>query len=145
MEYRIGLSWEGTCTRRQLLYNSRFSSIVANFCALRSMRANHTIQWLPLVLDKFALSNWDLTVEKWSPRADLFDLENGARKSNVIFLIKGPKLEPWSLISNPLTNASGIGYYATNFHWPPSASSGQDLGALLRLRPSMGNIKLIFL
>ena len=80
-----------------------------------------------------SLANWTLVVERWLPPDDLFDVETIANKSNVTFAIPGSELKPWTAVSESLTNISGIGFYSTNFKWPPASGSAD--GALLVIPP----------
>ncbi|KAJ8098505.1 hypothetical protein POJ06DRAFT_136574 [Lipomyces tetrasporus] len=83
----------------------------------------------------FSLKKWTLTVEQWLPPTDLYNVEIVADKSNITFSLPGSNLESWSSISDSLINVSGIGYYNTTFHWPPSGCTHDQLGALLTIPP----------
>ncbi|KAI7367075.1 hypothetical protein KC336_g21234, partial [Hortaea werneckii] len=70
------------------------------------------------------LTNWTLTIESWTPHADLFANQTSSLKTNSTHHITRP--EPWNQISDSLRNVSGRGYYRTTFAWPPSSSSSQN-------------------
>ncbi|KAM5347661.1 hypothetical protein ACJ41O_007485 [Fusarium nematophilum] len=88
-----------------------------------------------LVPEAFSITNWTLTIEQWLPPDDLFDVENGANKTNVTLSNLGPDLQPWSIISASLTNVSGIGIYSSSFQWQPTSYSSHALGAVMSLPP----------
>ncbi|KAL4926579.1 uncharacterized protein BDV17DRAFT_299664 [Aspergillus undulatus] len=62
----------------------------------------------------FLLSRWNLTAEHWEAPEDLYNSE-ATVKYNTTHQLDGPT--SWSDIPQ-LTNASGVGYYNTNFQWP---------------------------
>ena len=66
--------------------------------------------------EPFDLQTWNLTVEHWSPPADLSDAKMTAVKTNTTHQL--PYLVSWQDIDS-LKNTSGRGYYTTTFHWPP--------------------------
>jgi hypothetical protein len=75
------------------------------------------------------LTNWILSAEHWKPG----NLEGGSMensKSNTTHLLKTPI--SWTDIPE-LANASGIGYYTTNFKWPLEANNSKSLGAYIQL------------
>lgn len=78
----------------------------------------------------FELSNWTLTAEHWEAPDDLMDSTHTA-KSNTTHKLS--ELESWRNIPG-LVNSSGVGYYTTQFSWPPKGScKGRNLGAMLSL------------
>lgn len=83
----------------------------------------------PMSTKPFTLHDWDLEIESWTPLPDFYDAE-GATRTNQTFHISNPI--PWGQISHTLVNVSGIGYYTTNFTWPPASSSSVS-GAFLDL------------
>ncbi|KAH7381091.1 hypothetical protein BKA64DRAFT_727754 [Cadophora sp. MPI-SDFR-AT-0126] len=85
--------------------------------------------------EAISLTDWTLILEQWLPPTDFFDVESDAYKTNVTLTLPGPYLQPWSSISSSLTNISGIGFYHSTFHWPPSAAASDGLGAMLSLPP----------
>ncbi|KAH8646859.1 hypothetical protein BX600DRAFT_484724 [Xylariales sp. PMI_506] len=82
----------------------------------------------PMAVPAFALSNWTLVVESWTPADDFYDVETRSR-ANSTFTI--PSLASWRSISPALTNVSGRGYYSTSFTWPPARSSARDIGGAI--------------
>lgn len=91
----------------------------------------------PMLTPAFALNNWTLIVESWTPPSDIYNIELGPTRSNSTFQV--PTLLPWNQISSSLANISGVGYYTTTFTWPPqnvsSSSSSQTnvSGAIIDL------------
>ncbi|KAJ6028025.1 secreted protein [Penicillium herquei] len=90
-----------------------------------------TVSLSPMSTDSFNLSNWNLTIESWTPLPDLYDAEGQTRK-NETFQISS--LVPWNQISSSLRNVSGIGYYETSFNWSPSSTANVS-GAFIDLGP----------
>ncbi|KAI7459865.1 hypothetical protein KC351_g17516, partial [Hortaea werneckii] len=85
------------------------------------------------------LTNWTLTLESWTPPADLFTHQTTSIKTNTTHHLT--RLEPWNRLSPSLRNVSGRGYYHTTFPWPPASQDNStaatvadgailDLGAL---------------
>ncbi|KAJ0426808.1 hypothetical protein BJY00DRAFT_320442 [Aspergillus carlsbadensis] len=70
------------------------------------------------------LKGWNLTVEHWEAPADMYDAETIAIKRNMTYRLESPT--SWLNITE-LRNASGIGYYTTEFTWPPPASERRSL------------------
>lgn len=77
------------------------------------------------------LSNWTLTVESWTPPADIYDIDAGPVKTNTSYSLN--TLIPWSQISDSLKNVSGRGYYRTTFSWPPPTNTTAVSGAFIDL------------
>ncbi|KAL3475735.1 hypothetical protein BJX99DRAFT_259172 [Aspergillus californicus] len=93
---------------------------------------------------EYKVTNWTLTVEKWLPPSNPYDVEIDANKTHATFSLPGPVLPPWSTIEG-LSNTSGIGHYATYFNWPPSQqkSNLSDLGAYLYIPPVAQGLKAL--
>lgn len=96
-----------------------------------NLSSGSKVSLAPMTAKPFALNNWTLTVESWTPLSKLYDAEGQTRK-NQTFQITS--LIPWNQISSSLTNVSGIGYYETTFSWPQS-SSAKVSGAFIDLGP----------
>ena len=82
------------------------------------------------VADSFELSSWNLVAELWEAPEDFNDAATVASKRNITLDVD--TLASWLDIPE-LTNASGVGYYTTNFTWPPSR--GDSDGAYISLAP----------
>lgn len=87
---------------------------------------------VPIAAETVTLANWTLTVESWTPQADIYDVDAGAVRTNSTSPYTLPALLPWSQISDALQTVSGRGYYRATFAWPPSASSAAS-GAVVDL------------
>ncbi|KAJ5716257.1 secreted protein [Penicillium malachiteum] len=98
-----------------------------------------TVSLSPMSTGSFTLSNWNLTIESWTPLPDLYDTE-GQSRNNQTFQISS--LIPWNQISSSLRNVSGIGYYETRFNWSPSSSSKVS-GAFIDLGPITHTARVI--
>ncbi|KAL1617257.1 hypothetical protein SLS56_011061 [Neofusicoccum ribis] len=77
-------------------------------------------------LSTIQLRNWTLTAEHWDAPPNINDASATAAKHNTTHAL--PSLTSWTSIPG-LENASGVGRYATSFHWPPPG--GAD-GARIR-------------
>ncbi|KAI0975182.1 hypothetical protein F4678DRAFT_469821 [Xylaria arbuscula] len=75
------------------------------------------------------LSKWTLVAEHWEAPSNLFDVTSTIKYNTTHEL---PSLVSWTQIPD-LVNVSGIGYYTTNFTWPPTSntSTHSSLGAYL--------------
>lgn len=77
------------------------------------------------------LGPWNLTIEAWSPPADLYAFNGSTVKTNTSYTLD--KLVSWRHIPNTnLTNVSGRGYYTTTLLWPP-AGKNKVAGAIIDL------------
>ncbi|PYH42866.1 uncharacterized protein BP01DRAFT_385070 [Aspergillus saccharolyticus JOP 1030-1] len=85
------------------------------------------------------LTNWTLTVESWTPAANIYSLTAAPTRTNTTYALGTMStLLPWSQLHPSLQNVSGIGFYRTTVtlaHSPspsPSPSSGVilDLGRI---------------
>jgi hypothetical protein len=94
----------------------------------------------PMLAGPFVLSNWSLTVESWTPPADIYDLSPDAVRTNLTTFTNIQKLVPWTSISPELTYVSGRGYYSTQFSWPPSHA--ELYGAFIDLGPIFHTARL---
>ena len=82
-------------------------------------------------LAPITLGPWNLTIEAWSPPADLYAFNGSTVKTNTSYTLD--TLVPWRHIPNTnLTNVSGRGYYTTTLLWPP-AGKGNVAGAIIDL------------
>lgn len=87
-----------------------------------------------LLSEASKLTSWTLTIESWSPPADIYDINAGSTKTNTSYELDA--LIPWYQISDSLRNVSGRGYYHAEFSWPPVSNSTitgavLDLGAIV--------------
>lgn len=78
------------------------------------------------------LSNWTLVAEHWEAPQNISDASIIASKHNTTHHLSS--LISWTQIEG-LKNASGLGYYSTNFSWPPSKTSGKAEGGYLIFPP----------
>lgn len=89
----------------------------------------------------FELKSWALELEHWEAPANLNDASIVAVKTNTTHQLT--ELVSWNDIPGA-TNTSGIGYYHTNFTWPPESASrevnGTSLGAYIRFPPVLDAI-----
>jgi hypothetical protein len=77
------------------------------------------------------LGPWNLTIEAWSPPADLYAFNGSTIKTNTSYTLD--TLVSWRHIPNTnLTNVSGRGYYTTTILWPP-AGKNNAAGAIIDL------------
>lgn len=74
------------------------------------------------------LTKWTLTAEQWKAPANMSDAITIAVKHNTTHELTS--LISWTKIPG-LINASGLGYYSTNFTWPSKSSSEHSLGAYI--------------
>ena len=75
------------------------------------------------------LRSWDLTAEHWVAPSNFNDSTIVADKFNTTHELG--QLVSWLEIPS-LANTSGLGYYSTNFTWPPELTSGDpQLGAYI--------------
>jgi hypothetical protein len=77
------------------------------------------------VPQSFELEHWKLTAEHWEAPEDMYDVTVVARKRNTTHDLASPLL-PWTELDSQLHNASGVGYYASSFDWPPEGSARGD-------------------
>lgn len=75
----------------------------------------------------YSLGPWNLTIESWTQPDDPTTDQTTSKKSNSSHTLQ--TLKPWNQISDSLRNVSGRGFYSTSFVWPPSNTSGADVGA----------------
>ncbi|KAG9234769.1 secreted protein [Amylocarpus encephaloides] len=87
----------------------------------------------------YTLSDWKLTAEHWDPPTDIYDIDTVAVKSNTTHAV--PHLVPWGQIPG-LETASGVGFYSSNFTWPPPNSSG-NLGAMIDFGSIAHSIRVV--
>lgn len=89
----------------------------------------------------FNLESWTLELEQWEAPANFKDASIIALKTNTTHQLT--ELVSWNDIPEA-TNASGVGYYHTNFTWPPSVTAGYgnstSLGAYIRFPPALDAI-----
>lgn len=103
--------------------------VTAGDAAEDVLLSNCTPVALPRPAAAMQLETWTLTVESWSPPADLGADQTKPALSNSTYNITA--LQPWIEISDSLRNVSGRGFYLSSFEWPPA--SGPADGAVLRL------------
>lgn len=89
----------------------------------------------------FELNSWVLELEHWEAPANFNDASIIAVKTNTTHQLT--ELVSWNDIPEA-TNTSGVGYYHTNFTWPPESGSGEmngtSLGAYIRFPPVLDAI-----
>lgn len=89
----------------------------------------------------FELKPWTLELEHWEAPANFSDASITAVKTNTTHELT--ELVSWSDIPTA-TNTSGVGYYHTNFTWPPDSATGlasnTSLGAYIRFPPVLDAI-----
>lgn len=82
------------------------------------------------VPETFELSEWELIAEHWEAPSNVSSSLQPTVKFNTTHFL--PSLRPWTEIP-ALVNASGVGYYTSNFTWPSSntsdTTSTQSIGA----------------
>ena len=120
--------------------NSNILNIKAGNTTTPMVLPNGTTLPLPTPPAPTPLTDWTLTIESWTPYADLFANQTSSLKTNSTHHLTD--LQPWNQISDSLRNVSGRGIYYTTFPWPPSSSQNTssavaaadgavlDLGAL---------------
>lgn len=91
--------------------------------------------------DSFELKPWTLELEHWEAPANFSDASITDVKTNTTHQLT--KLISWNDIPGA-TNTSGVGYYHTNFTWPPDSATGfannTSLGAYIRFPPVLDAI-----
>ncbi|KAK1545886.1 hypothetical protein CPAR01_03388 [Colletotrichum paranaense] len=91
--------------------------------------------------DSFELGPWTLVLEHWEAPENFSDATITAVKSNTTHQLN--KLVSWSDLPYA-TNTSGVGYYSTNFTWPPesttSSAHNTSLGAYIKFPPVLNAI-----
>ncbi|KAL2292175.1 hypothetical protein FJTKL_10817 [Diaporthe vaccinii] len=91
--------------------------------------------------DSFELKPWTLELEHWEAPANFSDASITDVKTNTTHQLT--KLVSWNDIPGA-TNTSGVGYYHTNFTWPPDSATGfannTSLGAYIRFPPVLDAI-----
>lgn len=91
--------------------------------------------------ESFDLGLWTLVLEHWEAPENFSDASITAVKSNTTHQID--KLVSWSDIPSA-TNTSGVGYYHTNFTWPPAlttaSANGTAFGAYIKFPPVLDAI-----
>ncbi|KAL2884344.1 hypothetical protein SGCOL_000285 [Colletotrichum sp. CLE4] len=92
--------------------------------------------------EAFELKSWTLVLEHWEAPENVSDATITAVKRNTTHQLD--KLVSWNELP-AATNTSGVGYYHTNFTWPPVASTigsanGTSLGAYLKFSPVLDAI-----
>ncbi|KAK2751243.1 secreted protein [Colletotrichum kahawae] len=93
------------------------------------------------VASSFELTSWDLVLEHWEAPEDIYDAAVVAIKRNTTHHLDG--LVSWTEIP-AAANTSGVGYYFTNFTWPPAASfeANASVGAYIQFAPALNSITL---
>ena len=89
----------------------------------------------------FELESWVLELEHWEAPANFNDASIIAVKTNTTHQLT--ELLSWNDIPEA-TNTSGVGYYHTNFTWPPESATGEvngtSLGAYIKFPPVLDAI-----
>lgn len=78
----------------------------------------------------FRLTNWTLVLEHWEAPSNISDAATIAIKHNITHHLGS--LVSWTEISAAV-NVSGVGYYSSQFQWPPAGTNGSADGAYVRL------------
>jgi hypothetical protein len=94
-----------------------------------------------MALSSFSLNSWKLIAEHWEAPRNMSDATIVAEKHNTTHHLNS--LVSWLDIPG-LQNASGVGYYSTQFSWPPttSNSTGSIDGAYISLPHISHGLKL---
>lgn len=89
----------------------------------------------------FDLKSWTMELEHWEAPANFSDASITAVKTNTTHELV--ELVSWKDIPEA-TNTSGVGYYHTNFTWPPVSATGfannESLGVYIRFPPVLNAI-----
>lgn len=89
----------------------------------------------------FELKPWTLELEHWEAPANFSDASITAVKTNTTHELT--ELVSWNDIPEA-SNTSGVGYYHTNFTWPPDSATvfakNTSLGAYIRFPPVLDAI-----
>lgn len=129
----IGLSAEGN----GIVLHIAAASDPAVITLSNGEEVHHTSEAPPA----FELKSWILELEHWEAPANFNDASIVAVKTNTTHQLT--ELVSWNDIPEA-TNTSGIGYYRTNFTWPPESGSGEmngtSLGAYIRFPPVLDAI-----
>ncbi|PYI20353.1 secreted protein [Aspergillus violaceofuscus CBS 115571] len=97
-----------------------------------STSSNKTLPLSPILTPPIQLKKWTLTLESWTPPADIYNITPGPTRTNTTY----PNLNtllPWSSLNPALQNVSGIGYYTTTFTLSQKHTQQGGGGAILDL------------
>lgn len=72
------------------------------------------------------LTNWNLTIESWTPADDLFNVSGRGARTNTTYTLTF--LQPWSDLG--AQDVSGRGYYSSRFDWSSTDGAYLDLGGI---------------
>jgi hypothetical protein len=89
----------------------------------------------------FRLQRWDLTAEHWEAPEDPSNAAVIARKRNTTHTLTAP-LVSWGKLDPQLHNASGVGYYHTQFSWPSDGRHGKAVGAYLSFTTVLNTLRV---
>lgn len=113
------------------------SSDPANITLSTGEEVQHTSQ----APASFELKSWTLELEHWEAPSNFSDASVTVVKTNTTHQLT--ELVSWNDIPEA-TNTSGVGYYHTNFTWPPVSAAGYtnstSLGAYIRFPPVLNAI-----
>lgn len=129
----IGLSAEDN----GIMLHVAASSDLTNITLSTGKKVQHTSQ----APASFELKSWTLELEHWEAPSNFSDASVTAVKTNTTHQLT--ELVSWNDIPEA-TNTSGVGYYHTNFTWPPVSAAGYtnstSLGAYIRFPPVLNAI-----
>ncbi|KAJ0119379.1 hypothetical protein J7T55_013618 [Diaporthe amygdali] len=112
----------------------------STFVTLSTRREIHHTSQAPA---SFKLESWVLELEHWEAPSNLSDASITAIKTNTTHHLT--ELVSWNDIE-AATNTSGVGYYYTNFTWPPVSIAGStnstSLGAYIKFPPVLDAITI---
>lgn len=112
----------------------------STFVTLSTGREIHHTSQAPA---SFGLESWVLELEHWEAPSNLSDASITAIKTNTTHHLT--ELVSWNDIE-AATNTSGVGYYYTNFTWPPVSVAGStnttSLGAYIKFPPVLDAITI---
>lgn len=129
----IGLSVEGN----GIVVHISASPDPADMTLSSGEQVHHTTQ----APNHFELTSWVLELEHWEAPANFNDASVTAVKTNTTHQLT--ELVSWDNIPGA-ADTSGVGYYHTNFTWPPESAAkkmnGTYLGAYIRFPPVLDAI-----
>ncbi|OBR14858.1 Secreted protein [Colletotrichum higginsianum IMI 349063] len=125
-------------------YNVNLNGVLLHVAAtpkstLLTLSTGKTVQHESKAPDPFELKTWELVLELWEAPSNMSDATIKAVKSNTTHQLSN--LVSWTEI-DAAANASGVGYYHTNFTWPPGSvqDNSVSLGAYIRFPPVLNAI-----
>jgi hypothetical protein len=88
------------------------------------------------------LDSWAFTAELWEAPTNISEASSLGSRRNATYTLNA--LTSWKTIQG-LENASGIGYYTSQFSWPPATpnSANLSLGAYVNFAPALDSITIL--